>query len=55
MSFFGARRAAYVGAADPVSGSYFFTVGLGGEGAIPPSNGRFGQPGVIQIYENIGD
>jgi hypothetical protein len=55
MGFFGARRGAYATPTDPVSGSYFLTVGLGGAGGIPPISGKFGQPGIIQIYENIGD
>jgi hypothetical protein len=56
MGFFSARRDAYLTPQDPVSVNYFFTVGLGGEkGTGSPTPGRFGQPGVIQIYENIGD
>jgi hypothetical protein len=55
MGFFGARRGAYVTPSDPVAGNYFVTVGQGGGRATPPTNSAPGQPGVIQIYENIGD
>jgi hypothetical protein len=56
MSFFGARRSTYLTPLDPVEVNYFYTVGLGGERSTSsPIPARFGQPGVIQIYENIGD